>query len=342
MDRFAAMQAFVRVVEVGSFVRAAERLNWSTSSLSRLIAELEEHLGARLLQRTTRRLSLTESGQAFYERAVQLLNDLGEAEALAGQTVAAPRGTIRLTCSFNVANHRLAPAIASFVARYPQVRFDVTVSDRIVDLVEEGFDLAIRIGRVGSDQLVARKLGQTMLIACAAPAYIERRGAPTAPADLAAHETLTYAYAPSASWQFFDADGALQEVRVGGSLHANTGDLLIAAAVAGLGVVYEPDFMVGPALASGQLVRLMPAYHGRRTDMWAVYPSRRHLSVKVRLFVDHIAAYFRQPVEQEPAPAPTLAPAPVPPPTPMAGRAARTASARQSRQRASGGAKRAR
>ncbi len=323
MDRFTAMQAFVRVVEAGSFVGAAERLQWSTSSLSRAIAELEEHLGARLLNRTTRRLSLTEGGQAFYERSVQLLNDLEEAESLVGQTVASPRGTVRLTCSFNVANHRLAPAIASFVARYPQVRFDVTVADRIVDLVEEGFDLAVRIGRVGSDQLVARKLGETVLLACAAPSYIARRGAPGAPADLAAHDTLTYAYAPTASWQFFDDAGALHEVRSGGSLHANTGDLLIAAAVAGLGVVYEPDFMVGPALAGGQLVRVMPGFHGRRTDMWAVYPSRRHLSVKVRLFVDHVADYFRQPVTVPT----TFVPAP---PAPRS-RAARASSGRPKR-----------
>jgi DNA-binding transcriptional LysR family regulator len=296
MDRFAAMQAFLRVVEAGSFVRAAERLNWSTSSLSRLIADLEEHLGARLLQRTTRRLSLTESGQAFYERSVQLLNDLEEAEALAGQSVAAPRGTIRLTCSYNVANHRLAPAVASFVARYPQVRFDVTVSERIVDLVDEGFDLAIRIGRVGSEQLVARKLGETVLMACAAPTYLKNRGVPVTPADLAGHDTLSYAYAPISQWQFFDSAGGLREARVGGSLHANSGDMLIAAAVAGLGVVYEPDFMVAPELAAGRLVTLMPDYQGRRADIWAVYPSRRHLSVKVRLFVDHVAAFFKPPV----------------------------------------------
>lgn len=326
MDRFTAMQAFVRVVEAGSFVGAAERLQWSTSTLSRAIAELEEHLGARLLQRTTRRLSLTESGQAFYERSVQLLNDLEEAESLVGQTVASPRGTVRLTCSFNVANHRLAPAIASFVARYPQVRFDVTVADRIVDLVEEGFDLAIRIGRVGSDQLVARKLSETSLVACAAPSYLARRGAPQVPADLAAHDTLTYAYAPTASWQFFDAAGALHEVRSGGSLHANTGDLLIAAAVAGLGVVYEPDFMVGPALASGQLVPVLPGFHGRRIDMWAVYPSRRHLSVKVRLFVDHVADYFKHPVTASPAPA-------TPPAAPGRSRVARASSGRSRRSR---------
>jgi DNA-binding transcriptional LysR family regulator len=306
MDRLAAMQALVRVVEAGSFVRAAERLEWSTSSLSRLIADLEEHLGARLLNRTTRRLSLTESGQAFYERSVQLLNDLEEAEALAGQSVAVPRGTIRLTCSYNVATHRLAPAIASFVARYPRVRFDVTVAERIVDLVDEGFDLALRIGRVGSEQLVARKLGETMLVVCAAPAYIERRGAPVKPEDLAAHDTLTYAYAPNArTWQLFDATGAMHEVRAGGSLHANNGDMLIAAAVAGLGIVCEPDFLVGAELQSGRLLPLLPGYVGRRADIWAVYPSRRHLSVKVRLFVDHVAALF-QPPPSAPEPRPRV------------------------------------
>jgi DNA-binding transcriptional LysR family regulator len=295
------MQAFVRVVETGSFVRAAERLGWSTSSLSRLIAELEEHLGARLLNRTTRRLSLTESGQAFYERSVQLLNDLEEAEALAGQTVAVPQGTIRLTCSYNVATYRLAPAIAAFVARYPQVRFDVTVADRIIDLVEEGFDLAIRIGRIGSDQLVARKLGETILMLCAAPAYVERRGAPGKPEELAGHDTLTYAYAPNArTWHFVGPGGEVEEVRAGGSLHANSGDMLVAAAVAGLGIVFEPDFMVLPELQAGRLVRLLPGYSGRRAEIWAVYPSRRHLSVKVRLFVDHVAAFF-QPAAVEPS-----------------------------------------
>jgi DNA-binding transcriptional LysR family regulator len=305
MDRLAAMQAFVRVVEAGSFVRAAERLEWSTSSLSRLIAELEEHLGVRLLNRTTRRLSLTESGQGFYERSVQLLNDLEEAEALAGQTVAAPRGTIRLTCSYNVATYRIAPAVASFVARYPEVRFDVTVAERIVDLIDEGFDLAIRIGRVGSDQLVARKIGETILMACASPAYVERRGAPAKPEDLAEHDTLTYAYAPNArTWQLLDATGAVHEVRAGGSLHANSGDMLVAAAVAGLGIVCEPDFLLGPELQAGRLVPLLPGYFGRRADIWAVYPSRRHLSVKVRLFVDHVAAFFKVPAVASTAPPP--------------------------------------
>lgn len=290
MDRLASMQAFVRVVEAGSFVRAAERLEISTSSLSRQVAELERHLGARLLNRTTRKLSLTESGQAFYERSVQLLADLEEAEAAAGQAAEVPRGTLRLTCAHYVALNHVIPAIARFTARYPEVRFDVTVAERLVDLVDEGFDLAIRIGRVGSDQLVARRLGSIRSFPCAAPAYLAAHGTPGSIAELADHETLTYAYLPTArQWTLIDDAGNRHEVRVTSRLHANSGEMLVAAAVAGLGIVCEPDFIVGPALAEGRLVRILPRYTGPSSDVWAVYPSRRHLSAKVRLFVDEIA-----------------------------------------------------
>ncbi|MDH5207316.1 MAG: LysR family transcriptional regulator [Burkholderiaceae bacterium] len=293
MDRWSAMQAFVRVVEAGSFVAAADRLGISTSSLSRLVADLEQHLGARLLNRTTRRLSLTESGQAYYERCVTLLGDLAEAEALAGQAAAQARGTLRLTCSYSMAEQRVAPAIASFERRHPAVKFELVVSDRIVDLVEEGFDLAIRVGPVGSDRLVARRLGSMHLLLCAAPSYLERRPAPANPADLAHHNALTYAYAASPRlWRFTDAAGSVQEVRVAGTLHANSGDALRAAAIAGLGVICEPDFLLESAIRRGQLTRLLPGYTGGGGDIWAVYPSRRHLSLKVRLFVDHIAAAF--------------------------------------------------
>ena len=295
MDRFASMQAFVRVVEAGSFVRAAERLAISTSSLSRLVAELEAHLGTRLLNRTTRKLSLTEGGQAFYERCVQLLNDWAEAEAVAGQTAAVPRGTIRLTCSHYFGQHHVGPAIARFVARYPDVRFDVTVADRTIDLVEEGFDLALRIGRVGAEQLVARKLGEMRLIPCAAPSYLRKNGTPKALEDLARHNVLTYAYAATPRvWRLEDDAGRTVEARVNGSLHANSGETLVAAAVAGLGIAFEPDFIVGADIAAGRLVRVLPSYEAPHRDIWAVYPSRRHLSLKVRLFVDHIAALFRR------------------------------------------------
>ena len=293
MDRLAAMQGFVRVVEHGSFVRAAERLGWSTSSLSRLVGELEAHLGARLLQRTTRRLSLTDAGQAYFERCVQLLADLDEAEALAGASAVRPRGTLRLTCSYNMGIHRLAPAIARFVARYPEVRFDVSVADRVVDLIEEGYDLAVRVGGAGSDQLVARPLGRVQLWLAAAPAYLEARGQPRTPEELADHVLLSYAHSPQPRlWRLVGPQGEVREVAVRGPLHANSGEVLVAAAAAGLGVGYEPDFMVRPLVATGALERVLPAWSGHALDILAVYPSRRHLSAKVRLFVEHLQAEF--------------------------------------------------
>ncbi len=293
MDRLAAMQAFVRVVEAGSFVRAAEKLGSSTSSTSRQIADLEAHLGARLLHRTTRRLSLTETGQAYYERCTQLLADIDEAETAAGAASAVPVGRLKLTCPYNLLAQPIGPALAEFSRRHPQVSFDVAVADRVIDLVDEGFDLAVRIGAPGSDQLVARRLGTTELVACASSTYLARRGLPEEPADLARHDALTYAYLASPSlWRLIDAQGLPHEVRVGGPLHANSGELLVAAAVAGMGIVFEPDFVVGPYLARGQLRRVLTAFTGPRLDVWAVYPSRRHLSAKVRTFVAFLAEIF--------------------------------------------------
>jgi DNA-binding transcriptional LysR family regulator len=288
MDRLNALEAFVRVVEQGSFVRAAAALGLSTSALSQRVADLESHLGVRLLNRTTRKLSLTESGQALYERAVQVLADLGEAEALASSAAVEPRGTLKITCAHAIGVQRLAPAMAQFHALHPQVRFEVQVSDRMVDLVEEGFDLAIRIGSVVSEQLVARKLGQMRLLPCAAPSYLARHGRPRHPRDLAQHD-------------LHGPDGAVHEVRAQGSLNANSGQVLVAAAVAGQGLVLETDFHVGDALARGELVRVLPEYEGGGGDIWAVYPSRRHLSAKLRLFVAHLVQEF--------APAPTQRPA---------------------------------
>jgi DNA-binding transcriptional LysR family regulator len=293
MDRYAAMLAFVRVVEAGSFARGAQRLRVSTSSASRLVAELEQHLGARLLNRTTRKLSLTEGGQAFYERCVQLLAELDEAEKLAGAAATSPAGTLRLTCPHNIAAGRVAPAIAGFVAKHPRMRFDVTVSDHNVDLVEEGYDLAIRIGGVGAERLVARKLGGVPLVLAAAPAYLQAHGRPQQPADLATHRALTYAYSPAPRlWRLRDASGGDHEVRIDGPLHANSGELLAAAAASGLGIVFEPEFTLAAALASGTLERVLPSHSAPQLDIWAVYPSRRHLSAKVRLFVDHLIDCF--------------------------------------------------
>src|SRR5438874_1817083 len=241
MDRLAAIEVFAKVVESGSFAKAADRLGLSTSGASRQVAELEGHLQTRLLNRTTRRVSLTESGRQFYERAVQLMADLAEAEQEASSAAVVPRGTIRLTTAVNFGVRHVGPAIAEFVARHPEVRFDVSLSDRIVDLVEEGFDLAIRIGGPGSENLVARKLGETRVVPCAAPAYLAARGAPQVPEDLARHNCFTYEYVtPRNLWRFRDPSGRERAVRVSGSLHSNNGDLLAEAAARGAGIVFEP------------------------------------------------------------------------------------------------------
>jgi DNA-binding transcriptional LysR family regulator len=293
MDRLQAMTVFAKVVEQGSFARAADRLSISTSACSRQVAELEAHLGSRLLNRTTRRLSLTESGQGFYERCVQLLADLEDAERAAGESAARPRGTIRLATSINFGVRHVSPALGEFLAAYPEVKFDVSLSDRIVDLVEEGYDLAIRIGSAGGESVVARKLGEARLVACASPAYLKAHGTPKTPEDLARHSCVTYEYSPARHvWSFFGRDGREHAVRVSGPLHANNGDLLAAAAVAGVGIVYEPEFIVGPDIRAGRLVPILKAYTAPLGPIYAVYPSRRYLTAKVRAFVEFLAQRF--------------------------------------------------
>ena len=296
MDRFQAISAFVKVVEAGSFARAAERLDVSVSAVSRHVSDLEAHLDARLLNRTTRRLSLTESGRVFHERAIQLLADLEEAEQTANAGTATPRGTLRLTSSITFGARHLAPAIADFMLRYPQTRFDIELSDRAVDLVEEGFDVAVRIGAIGSQNLVGRKVGITRLVCCAAAAYLARHGTPRAPEDLAQHVCLSYEYAPVRSvWPFRDRQGDQRNVRIGGPVHANNGRFLVALAVAGVGIAYEPDFIVGPEVRSGRLVPVLDAFAMPPSPIYVVYPSRRHLSAKVRVFTDFLVERFAEP-----------------------------------------------
>jgi DNA-binding transcriptional LysR family regulator len=295
MDRLAAIQVFAQVVESGSFAKAAERLGLSTSATSRHIAELEAHLQTRLLNRTTRRVSLTESGRAFYERSVQLLADLDEAEQEASRAAVVPRGTIRLTTSVNFGVRHLAPAIAEFLAQNAEVRFDVSLSDRIVDLVEEGFDLAVRIGPPGSENLVARKLGETRLVPCASPAYLAAHGAPQVPEDLERHNCFTYEYVtPRNVWRFRDASGQERAVRVSGTLHSNNGDVLAEVAARGGGIVVEPAFIVGPDVRAGRLVPLLQEFTPAPLPIYAVYPTRKHLSAKVRRFVEFLVERFSQ------------------------------------------------
>lgn len=295
MDKFTAMSVFTSVVEQGSFARAADRLNLSTSAVSRHVADLEAHLNARLLNRTTRKLSLTESGQAFFERCIQLLSDLEEAESLATSSTAEPRGVIKLTCSINFGIRYLAPAIGAFQQRYPEAHFDVSLSDRFVDLVDEGLDLAVRIGEAGNSNLVARKIGEMRLVCCASPAYLKRHGTPQHPHDLAGHNCLAYAYlANKHHWFFEDKNGGAIDVLIKGSVEANNGEMLLAIAEQDIGIVLEPNFSASKALKAGTLVPILNAYQPRCSNIYAVYPSRRHLSAKVRMFVDFLNERFRE------------------------------------------------
>ncbi|MDQ6620832.1 MAG: LysR family transcriptional regulator [Pseudomonadota bacterium] len=301
MDRLLAITAFRDVVDSGSFVRAAERQGVSISAVSRQVAQLEAHLNARLLNRTTRRLSLTETGRAFYERSVQILADLDEAVEVAHAGTGAAKGTLRVTAPTTFGVRHLAAVVASFMARHPDVRVDIELSDRAVDLVEEGFDVAVRIGAIGSQNLVGRQVGETRMLCCAAPDYLLRRGRPRAPRDLEGHSCLTYEYASTRhTWPFRAPEGTAIAVRVGGRLHGDNGRFLAALAVEGLGIVYEPDFIVGPDLVAGRLERLLAEWELLPSPIYVVYPSRRHLSGKVRAFADHVAASLAHPAAKPP------------------------------------------
>src|SRR5688500_16702784 len=289
MDRLAAMRVFTQVVDSGSFAKAADRLGLSTSAASRQVADLEAHLQTRLLNRTTRRVSVTESGRGFYERAVQLLADLEEAEREASRAAAGPRGTIRLTAAITLGVRHLAPLISAFLARHPGVAFDVSLSDRIVDLVEEGFDLAVRVGSVRTESLAARKLGETRLLVCASPDYLAAHGTPQVPEDLERRNCFTYEYvSPRDHWRVRDASGRERAVRVKGNLHSNNGELHAEAAAGGIGIALEPDMILMPYVREGRLVPLLGEYLSPPLPIYAVYPSRKHLSAKVRVFIDFL------------------------------------------------------
>jgi DNA-binding transcriptional LysR family regulator len=286
MDRFEAMQVFCKVVELGSFAGAAERLGMSTSAVSRQLAQLEALLDARLLNRTTRRINLTENGRAYYERCLQLLADLEETEELAGTHTSSPRGTLRLTAPISFGASHVAPALGAYASLHPQMKFDLMLADRAVDLIEDGLDLAIRVGYLGSQNLVARQIGSTRMLLCASPAYLAARGTPQTPDDLSQHDCMTYAYASNNNqWSFERTGEAAHLVRVTSRIHANNGSALSELAAAGLGITHAPEFILAPLVAQGRLLEILPDWQTRRLAISAVYPSRKHLSAKVRSFV---------------------------------------------------------
>ncbi|PWC34033.1 LysR family transcriptional regulator [Azospirillum sp. TSO35-2] len=292
MDRLDDMLAFIKVVDTKSFTAAADRLNLSKSVVSRRIGELENRLGARLLNRTTRKLSLTEVGQAYYERCSRILADLEEAEQAVADLHAAPRGRLKLNAPVSFGVLHLAPAVAEFLERYPSIEIDMDLNDRFVDLVDEGYDLAIRIGRLRDSSLIARKLAPARVALCASPAYLKKHGIPETPEDLGRHSCLLYTNLPSPELWPFMVDGELRNIRVSGPIRSNNGDLLREAAIAGLGLVMSPTFLCGEALSRGELVTVLPRHVPSDTSVNAVYPQNRHLSPKVRVFVDFLVQRF--------------------------------------------------
>lgn len=296
MDRFSAMETFVAVVDAGSFVRAADRLGISTSATSRLVSELEAHLNARLLHRTTRRLTLTDAGRVYYEQCQALLADLADAEAMVSRQSDVASGVLRISAPVSFGIRHLAPVLPHYHREQPEVKLDLSLNDRVVDLAEEGHDLAIRIRDKLATTLVARPLAPVRIVLCASPDYLARHGTPRTPDDLAEHQCLLYSYTEAARhWQFASPGGTRRTVEVGGFLCANNGDVLREAALAGEGICRQPSFLVGDDLLAGRLVPLLSEFPQPSLTAYAVYLSRRHLSAKVRTFVDFLAGAWGNP-----------------------------------------------
>ncbi len=292
MDQLSGISVFERVAERGSFTAAARDLGLSKSAVSKQVARLEERLGARLLHRTTRRLHLTEVGQAYFERAQRIVADAEEAELAVTRLHAEPRGTLKINAPMSFGIAHLAPALPEYMALYPEVKVDLTLNDRQLDLIEDGFDLGIRIGRLADSSLIARRLAPCRLTVVATSAYWDRHGRPAHPRDLAEHACMVYDNLAAPNDWTFQEDGSDLTVRVHGPLKSNNGEALLAAVLAGQGVVLQPTFMCGPALCGGDLEEVLADYTLGDIFVNAIWPGNRHLSAKVRTFVDFLAARF--------------------------------------------------
>lgn len=291
MDRLSADRMFAAVVEAGSFAGAAQRLGTSSGQASKLVSRLEGELGVRLLHRTTRALSPTEAGRAYYNRLRPLLEEWDALDAEVRDRGGALRGTVRLTAPLTFGTLRLAPILTGFAAAYPQIALEVHLTDRLVSLVDEGFDLAVRVGRPRDSSLVARKLAEAQVVAVASPGYLDGRGAPEAPADLVGHDCILDTNFPEPRrWRF--AGGVA--VAVEGRLVFSDATLCLAAAEAGLGIAYMPDFVAAEALRSGRVLRVLAGHEDEPLGVWAMTPSGRHPAAKVRALTEALLHRLRE------------------------------------------------
>jgi len=292
MDIVTAMRVFTAVVDSGSFAGAADRLNLSRGMATRYVAQLEDHLGVRLLHRTTRKQSLTGEGADYYQRAVQIIASIEDAELSATQGSMDPRGTLRISAATGFSIGHLDQAIVAYLQRYPNVEIDLINSERIVDLVDEGFDLAIRVAQQLSPGLIARRLAPVHIVVCASPAYLKAHGTPASPAELMDHNCLFYSSSTYRNKWRFCRDGEEQNIQVKGNFHVNEGKVLVNAALAGMGILYEPDFLVTEHIRQKRLVRILDDWKADKFSLYAVYPNRQFLPLKVRSFIDFLVEYF--------------------------------------------------
>jgi DNA-binding transcriptional LysR family regulator len=288
------MSAFVRSVELGGFSLAARELGLTPSAISKLVTRLEDRLGVRLLNRTTRRLALTPEGEAYFHRSQRILSDINEAENEVARFRVLPKGLIRINVGTAFGMHQLAPALPEFLARHPDVQVELTMTDRVVDLIEEGADLGIRLGTLVDSSLIARKICDVERVVCASPGYLRKHGAPKKPAELLAHNCLAIAYAPNLRhWPFATKEGGVQHVEVAGNASANNADTLLQLALVDLGVIRLSDVIVGQALRDGKLVALLQdVHHSEPLPLHAVYPHGRHRSPKVAAMVEFLVRRF--------------------------------------------------
>jgi DNA-binding transcriptional LysR family regulator len=292
LDQFAALRGFVAVAESGSFSGAARQMKISTSMVSRQIAALEGKLGVRLFERTTRAVALTEAGRNYLDRAQRVLAELEAANLWVSRLQDTPRGRLRISAPLSFGVQHLSPALPLFLSRFPEIEIDLALNDRYVDLIDEGFDLALRIGRLADSSLIARKLSPIRRAVCASPDYIARRGAPSHPNELVAHECLSHSEIGPREWRFLDENGQTLLIEVKSRFRADNGDVLRQMALAGVGIIYLPTFFIGQDIAAGRLVSLLPPFALLDSALQAIYPPGRHLSPKVRVFVDFLAETF--------------------------------------------------
>lgn len=288
MDKYQEIRVFTRVADCGSFVAASDSLKMSKAAVSRYVSDLEHRLGARLMHRTTRKLSLTPDGEIFLSRCRAILESIEESEEEISKRGLTASGTLRITAPVSFGIRHLAPLWSDFLIAHPQVKIELELSDRVINLVEEGFDLAIRIGKLNDSTLVSRQVASTRLVLCASPDYLKRRGTPSHPAELVEHETFSYSLLSTGhTWKFDGPEGSV-DVRVSPRMTSNNGDTGVEVCVRGGGIHLWPTFLIEEYLRAGSLVEVLPDFKASNFGIYAVYPSRKHVSPKVRVLVDFL------------------------------------------------------